>query len=75
MTNDIPKGTLCENCGKREATIKWVGSGGYTDLAHGYWSPWCEQCSIEAQIEHIKKRMADLPGLEKRLAELVAKEQ
>ena len=61
---------LCQNCGKRPGTEKWVGTGGVIGLIHGCYQMWCERCCIEAQLEHARKAARSVRKLERRLAEL-----
>lgn len=61
---------ICDNCGKREGTIKWVGDGGVMDLVHGAYSMWCEVCTLKEQIKHAEERAAALPEMRARLAEI-----
>ena len=67
---------LCQNCGKRKATIKWLGHGSSMDLIHGNYQIWCKVCVLEYQIKYNKEQLKDLPKKirkwEKELAELVS---
>jgi len=65
----------CANCGKREGTIKWVGSEGVLALTHGFYKMWCEICATEAQLEYAKELAKNIPKLEERLKILIAKEE
>lgn len=65
---DPDKPAMCENCGVRPATTKWVGAGGALALAHGFEKDWCDQCVLRAQIEHCEAMATLLPGLRARLA-------
>ena len=67
---EIKKGTMCENCGEREATSWWIGHGSLMDFAHGAGEPWCEQCIVEAQLEYARMQAERIPELERKLAEL-----
>lgn len=55
----------CQKCHKREATIKWVGTGGVLDYVHGMYEEWCELCALKAQYEHAKKHRNDFQTLRK----------
>jgi protein-arginine kinase activator protein McsA len=75
MFKSIPPGTICSNCKKRPATIKWTGHSSATDINHG--APidyWCAVCATQAQLEYYKEMAKQIPGLEKQLAELKNKE-
>jgi len=65
---------ICSNCGKREATTKWLGHGSTMDLIHGNYQMWCEICCLEYQIKYNKQQLVELPKKiaewEKRLTEL-----
>jgi hypothetical protein len=63
-------GGLCANCGKRPATIDWVGNGGALAISHGVYERWCEVCALTAQLEHAQKMAGRIPDLERRLAEV-----
>lgn len=65
-----PIGRVCANCNLRAASLWWVGEGSTLALAHGMASPWCERCSLEAQLKHCREQAARLPELELRLARL-----
>ena len=60
----------CRNCGKRLATVRWIGEGGSLALSHGHWASWCEQCALERQLEYAKERAESIPDLERRLKRL-----
>lgn len=66
----IEPGTKCENCGEREATERWVGSGGTLALTHGMSEQWCEVCVLEKQLEHARERAEEIPKLEEKLERL-----
>jgi len=53
----------CFRCGG-EGTERWEPL-----LAHG-WTPICERCAVELQLEHARERAAQIPNLTKRLREL-----
>ena len=60
----------CTSCKKRKAT-QWFAVDG-TAAARGYSSPRCDICVLEEQIKHARERAAQLPELERKLAELRA---
>ena len=62
----------CQHCKQREATVKWVGEGGTIAFVHGCYENWCEVCALEAQLAHAKERAAEIPEMERQLAELKA---
>ena len=66
------KNMICQNCHKRDATLKWIGDGGSLALSHGFASDWCEVCALEAQLKHARERASEIPRMETRLAELLA---
>ena len=75
MTSQIKEKELCQNCGKRKATINWVGHGSVMDFIHGGYERWCEVCVLKYQIKYNKQQLKELPkkiaDWEKRLVELV----
>jgi hypothetical protein len=64
--------TLCENCGRRPATVKWCGEAGMLAFTHGFAKDWCEACALGEQVKHAEKAAAELPELRRRLAEAEA---
>ncbi len=64
--------TMCANCKQRPGTKKWVGEGGALALSHGFYAMWCEVCVLTAQLEHARSRVAEIPKMEARLAELLS---
>jgi hypothetical protein len=69
---------MCQNCGKREATINWLDHGSIMDFIHGNYQRWCEVCVLKHQIKYNKKQLKELPKKiaewETRLKELEASE-
>lgn len=65
----------CANCKTRKAFGWWVGDGGTMALIRGYKAPWCEHCTVTAQLQHARERAAEVPNLERRLAELNAEKE
>lgn len=63
---------ICENCGTRPGDCLWVGDGGTLAVAHGLGAWWCNRCIVEAQLKYANERAADIPRLERKLAELMA---
>lgn len=61
---------LCEHCGERPGTIKWVGEGGFLALTHGMYQMWCERCVTIANLEHAEAQAAKIPDLKAKLAKL-----
>jgi hypothetical protein len=61
---------ICDNCGEREGTQKWVGDGGAIALVHGSYSMWCKVCVLKEQIKHAEEWAAALPEMRARLAEI-----
>ena len=63
---------LCENCGHREATVRWAGDSDSLSIARNpqHLTDWCERCCIEAQLEYARERAKAIPALERRLREL-----
>ncbi len=60
----------CEKCGGgREGTVTWVGEGGWMECAHGMSAQWCLRCVRTAQLAHARKMQAQIPALERDLAE------
>ncbi len=59
---------ICENCGERPATCKWVGEGGGMAAVHGMASNWCELCALKAQLEYARAMVSRIPRLERDLA-------
>ncbi len=59
----------CQNCQQREATETWVDDGGVFAYAHGMSQRWCLRCVLTAQLEHARKMAAQIPDLERQLAE------
>ena len=75
MFTPIPEGTICSNCKKRLATIKWTGYASSMEINHGALIEyWCKICASQAQIECRKEQAAQIPALEKELEELLKKE-
>lgn len=62
----------CQNCGKRPSTQNFATDA--TAFAHGWVQRWCDICALEAQIKHAKERARKLPGMERKLARLKARE-
>jgi len=62
----------CEKCGRRQATIKWVGEGGIMAFVHGMYHDWCEKCALEAKIKYAEEHQGDLQKLRKELKEYEA---
>lgn len=69
----IPKGTVCANCKKHEATVNWLGEGGTLAIAHGDWQAWCKCCSLKAQVKFCQDAVKRLPKLKKSLAKVKCK--
>ena len=61
---------LCANCGKRKATVNWLGHGSVMDYVHGNYSRWCEYCATEYQLKYAREQLDELP---KRISELEEK--
>ena len=53
----------CAHCTKHEATIKWVGEGGFMAFVHGHYEEICSCCSIRAQLAHASAMAARIPEL------------
>ena len=66
---DKPDGQTCSRCNKRPATAWWTDEG-IVAAVHGMFTPRCERCCIEAQLEHAKRLAASIPELEAKLAAL-----
>jgi hypothetical protein len=64
---DIPEGTVCVRCGKHPATRAWFGDSSAMGFIHMEGEPWCECCTLNAQIAYALERAAALPGLRKDL--------
>ena len=69
--NIIGDNTMCQNCGKRPGTEKWVGEGSTLDYIHGFYSKWCKICCLEEQLKFHKEAASRIPEIEKELAELL----
>jgi len=54
---------VCEECGKRPATQKWVGEAGALAYIHGFYQNWCDQCCVKAQLLYALQRGRAIPGL------------
>lgn len=52
---------LCENCGKRKGTERWVGDGGMLIITHGFYSMWCPRCVARAQLRRALSRTLQIP--------------
>lgn len=61
---------ICQSCGKRPATMNWVGDGGTMAFIHGMYQRWCDHCALRAQIAHAQKMADLLPELQAKLAAL-----
>lgn len=61
---------ICQHCGKRKATINWVGIGGVLDFVHGNYQRWCNYCATKEQLKHARKAAKRIPMLERKLAKL-----
>ena len=62
----------CQQCGLRDGTERWVGSGGVLAYVHGAGVWWCQHCVVEAQLTYARELAATIPDLERRLAALQA---
>lgn len=71
MTETI---SLCGNCQQRPATKIWTGDGGSLAYIHGFYSRWCEQCVLEAQLVYARQQAERIPELERQLALVMAPE-
>jgi len=70
---DKPTG-LCARCNKRPATTWWSDEG-FIAAVHGMYSPRCERCCVEVQLEHARELAASIPKLELRLAQLMVTDE
>lgn len=61
------KNMKCQNCGKHEATIKWVGEGGILEMTHGMYQMWCKCCVLKAQLLHAEYMAGQIPKFKKAL--------
>ena len=61
----------CQDCSERDGTEIFT-AGGALDYSHGLFEMLCKRCVLRRQVEHAKGRAAQLPDLEKRLAEAEA---
>lgn len=72
VINDQPRTSEpsgpCANCGKHEATQRWIGDGGSLAYIHGMYSFWCECCVFKEQLRYARERAAAIPELERQLA-------
>jgi hypothetical protein len=66
----VPKGTVCANCKKHEATENWLDEGGTLAITHGDWKVWCKCCCLKAQIKFCQDAAKRLPELKKSLARI-----
>lgn len=69
MLTDKPKGQICSRCNTRLATAWWTDEG-IIAAVHGAFTPRCERCCVEVQLENAQRLAASIPGLEAKLAEL-----
>lgn len=69
MFGDVAPGTPCasERCKRKpkphQATVRWVGEGGWMDLSHEMYVFYCECCALDAQLAYARvqaRRIADL---------------
>jgi hypothetical protein len=67
--NEIPKGTLCANCGKPYADSWWVGEGNSFSAIHGQAAPWCTLCTLEAQLAYATSCAERIPRIKAELEE------
>lgn len=65
---------ICQNCGKREATITWVGEGGTLAWVHGMGQEWCKLCCVKEQLKYAKKQAERIPELKEELRQLIEQE-
>lgn len=63
---DSPENLMCAQCCKRKAST-WWSDGGILGAVHGAYSPRCEMCCVEAQLEHAMEMAAGIPELETKL--------
>ena len=63
------QGALCDRCEKRVGTEIWHEGG--MDYARGYYTLRCLQCVLEVQVDTARKLAAELPELERRLADVL----
>ena len=61
---------ICQNCGKREATQNWVGTGGIMEFTHGMYQRWCTYCATKESLKYAKKQAKRISALERKLAKL-----
>ena len=61
---------MCQNCGKRPGTTRYVADGGVMALVHGGYAWWCLLCCLDAQIAYAEERAAALPELREQRREL-----
>lgn len=71
--DEKPDGRMCDKCGKRPATERWVGEGGTIGYVHGAYAWWCLRCCLVAQIEYAEGCAVRLPDLRRKLRELDAR--
>lgn len=64
------KGEPCRNCHARPGTELWVGEGGVLAYVHGPGVYWCRVCVLKVQLKHARKRAAEIPAMERELADL-----
>jgi len=69
MLTEKPNGQTCSRCNKRPATAWWTDEG-IIAAVHGMFTPRCERCCLEVQLENAQRLAASIPALEARLAEL-----
>lgn len=64
--------TICKRCKTREGTETFVDGDATFMWVHGVYEMRCKICCLEAQIEHAKKCVENLPVFEKELRDLKA---
>lgn len=60
----------CANCEVHEGTVKWVGTGGYLALSHGFYQLWCELCCARAQLKYAEDQAMEIHKLRKKVKDL-----
>jgi hypothetical protein len=60
----------CRRCEARPAETWWVADGGTWAWVHGAGVLWCHRCCAEMRLAYARKFAAQIPELERDLAEL-----
>ena len=63
----------CQNCHKREGTVRWVGDTGVMGWIHGMSQWWCKQCCLKESLKYAKHQAKRIVKLEKQLKRIIRK--